>query len=187
MIQFAKSMGVQLEPTSDVDGRSALMDLAQEISPGADFGIGFGIKKAVENVLSARSAAGGSAPAQRNGSTIAFGIRTSAMSIPAAMAAADRLLGDPAIKNAQSVVRNTQALAALGDPAAKRGLLALQAVGTIRAKVGAKPGQKVVRASPAPARTVTIARSNAQVRRMATKVQKNPGVIRRVINWFKAL
>src|SRR4051812_18242763 len=66
----------------------------------------------------------------------------------AAMSAADKLLGDPKIKNAAQLVSNTKALAAMGNVPARRGAAALAAVAQIRAKTGAKPGQAVIKAGP---------------------------------------
>ena len=69
----------------------------------------------------------------------------------AAMQAADKLLGDPNIKNAAKLVSNTKALAAIGDGPARRGAAVLGAVAQIRQKKGAIPGQAVIPAIPPPA------------------------------------
>ena len=62
-----------------------------------------------------------------------------------AMQAADKLLGDPAVKNASQLVSNTKALAALGDVPARRGAAVLGAVAQMRAAQGAQSGQAVVK------------------------------------------
>lgn len=76
----------------------------------------------------------------------------------AAMHAADKLLGDPNIKNAAKLVSNTKALAAIGDKPARRGAAILGAVAQIRQKKGALPGQAVIPAviapGPAPAKVI---------------------------------
>jgi hypothetical protein len=71
------------------------------------------------------------------------------------MTAADKLLGDPAVKNAAQLISNTKALAAMGNVPARRGAAALAAVAQIRAKTGALPGQAVIKPIPTLARPVT--------------------------------
>jgi hypothetical protein len=70
----------------------------------------------------------------------------------AAMSAADKLLGDPKVKNAAQLISNTKALAAMGNVPARRGAAALAAVAQIRQKTGAKPGQAVIKPRPSPLR-----------------------------------
>ena len=69
----------------------------------------------------------------------------------AAMHAADKLLGDPKLKNAAQLVSNTKALAAIGNVPARRGAAVLGAVAQIREAKGAQPGQAVIPAVPPPA------------------------------------
>ena len=74
----------------------------------------------------------------------------------AAMKAADKLLGDPAVKGAAQLVSNTKALAALGNKPARRGAAVLGAVAQIRQVKGAQPGQAVIKpqnAKPTPVNT----------------------------------
>lgn len=191
----AKELGVILPANETVESVQAVVEMGEELSPGADFGalkfkaIGralvSAVKKPVTTPASTKKGSG-----LIGGSTVAFGIRSPKITPKAAMAAADKLLGDPKIANAQAVIRNTHALAALGDPAAKRGLVVLQAVGNIRAAKGAQPGQKVIPAASVNTRAVTIKRTPAQVRRMATKTtatastHKTPGLWKRVLSWL---
>ena len=179
IILAAREQGVELPPFQTYDGYSPVLELAQELSPGADFGFLGGLKKAVSKVSHAATgikAAGGRSSGVVNGNVVAFAIKTPLMPPKTALAAADRLLGDPKIGNAQAVVRNTAALASLGDPAAKRGLVVLNAAAKIRAQTKAQPGQAAVKNAKAPpSRTVTIKRTPAQVKRMAVKVANAPG------------
>lgn len=64
--------------------------------------------------------------------------------IMAGLAAADKLLGDPNIKGAAKIISNTKALAALGDPGAKRGAIMLSAAQTIRTAKKTPPGKKAI-------------------------------------------
>jgi hypothetical protein len=62
----------------------------------------------------------------------------------AAMASADKLLGDKNIKHAAKIVSNTKALAALGDPHARRGAVILGTVAKIRAVKSVPMGKKAI-------------------------------------------
>lgn len=193
----AKRLGVTLPQSEEVDGFADVVQMGTEF--GADFG-GLSFKKLGRSLAGlvkkrvTKVASKGTASAIVKGSAVAFGLRSKKVTPAAAMAAADRLLGDPKIANAQAVVRNTHALAALGDPAAKRGLAVLQAVGNIRTAKNAPPGKKVIPAPAAPTRAVTIKRTPAQVRRMAAKTpvaatpkppattpKKQLGIIKRIL------
>ncbi len=186
----AAKMGITLPVWESVETLSSVVDMGAEF--GADFGgminLKAGLKKAVSAVTKRnviRLASTGTAPGLVRGNVIAFAVKSPRMPVSSVMAAADRLLGDPKIANAQAVIRNTHALAALGDSAAKRGLVALQAVGNIRAQKGAIPGQKVIQAKALPPRAVTARRTPAQVRRMAAKTvatgPKTPNLWRRIL------
>ncbi len=120
---------------------------------------------------------------------VSFGIKPNA-NVRAAMSAADRLLGDPKVNNAALVVRNTQALAALGDPAAKRGLQVLSAVGTIRVAKKAPPGKAVVPKvavktpvvqTTSPARVTALAQATA-AKKAADAANKN--WVEKLLGWF---
>lgn len=201
MIELGRQLGANIPATMEVDEQGPLLDLAEDLSPGADADFGFSLGSMVKKMAQAPkkivSAAIKKAPPKVAGGavkvkapvTVAFGIKSSAMPMQKAMAAADKLLRDPNIANAKTVVKNTQALAALGDPAAKRGIITLQAVSAIRTQKNAKPGQAVIPTAAPAARTVTVQKTTAQVKRMATKVAAAPpkkeGVIKRIITWFK--
>ncbi len=125
----------------------------------------------------------------RPGGVVSFGIKPNA-NVKAAMSAADRLLGDTKVRNAALVVRNTQALAALGDPAAKRGLQVLNAVGTIRAVKQAPPGKAVVPKTPvktpvvqttSPARVTALAQATA-AKKAADAANKT--WVEKLLGWF---
>ena len=118
-----------------------------------------------------------------------FGV-TANGSVKAAMSAADRLLGDGKINNSALVVRNTKALAALGDPAAKRGLAVLNAVATIRTVKKAPPGKAVV--PPVKAKTPVVQKTSvAKVQTLAKTTaakkaadKKNQTWVQKVLGWF---
>lgn len=61
-----------------------------------------------------------------------------------ALATADKLLGDKNVKNAARVISNTKAMAALGDPAAKRATVVLGTVAQIRAAKKTPLGQRAI-------------------------------------------
>lgn len=120
---------------------------------------------------------------------VSFGIKPNA-NVKAAMSAADRLLGDAKVRNAALVVRNTQALAALGDPAARRGLQVLSAVGSIRVAKKAPPGKAVVPKSPvktpvvqttSPARVTALAQATA-AKKAADAANKT--WVEKLLGWF---
>lgn len=120
---------------------------------------------------------------------ISFGIKPTA-NIKSAMSAADRLLGDRKIANSALVVRNTKALAALGDPSAKRGLAVLNAVGTIRAAKKIPAGKPAVAKAPvtslvvqktSPAKVVSLAKTT--VAKKAADKAKEPWY-QKVLGWF---
>jgi hypothetical protein len=184
-------MGITLPVSESVELLPAVVDMGTEF--GADFGGIFNLKAKFKKAASAvqknvvRPASTGTAPGLVRGNVVAFAVKSPLMPVQSVMAAADRLLGDPKISNARAVIRNTQALAALGDPAAKRGLVALQAVGNIRAQKGAQPGQKVIHGKAAPPRAVTAKRTPAQVRRMAAKTVSKPTTPKGTPNLFRRI
>jgi hypothetical protein len=64
--------------------------------------------------------------------------------VAGALAAGDKLLGSKNVKNAGRVISNTKAMAALGDPAAKRAAIVLGTVAQIRQAKGVQPGQRAI-------------------------------------------
>lgn len=111
----------------------------------------------------------------------------------AALGAADKLLSDPKVKNAAQVIKNTQALASLGNVPAQRGAATLAAAAQIRAKTGAAAGVPAIplrtnaqRAAVAAMVPKTVAKvSPAQVKKLAAKVAaKPPGWWDRVLAVF---
>jgi hypothetical protein len=122
------------------------------------------------------------------GKAVAFAIPSRMIPIQQAMAGADKLLGDPNVKNARAVIRNTQAMAALGDPAAKRGLSVLTAVGHIRLAKATPVGQRAVpHVLTVPPAALTVRRSPVQVRKLAVKkaAEKPKGFWARFVAWIK--
>lgn len=124
-----------------------------------------------------------------NGHAVAFAIPSPHINIKQAMAGADKLLGDPNVKNAAAVVRNTKAFAALGDPSAKRGLAVLTAVGHIRLAAATPAGKKAI---PTPLlikpTALTVKKAAPAVRALAVKkVATAPKKHwwNKVVEWFK--
>jgi len=118
-----------------------------------------------------------------------FGIPANA-NIKAAMSSADRLLGDSKVNNAAAVVRNTKALAALGDASAKRGLAVLNAVATVRTAKKTPPGKAAV-PKTASKTTVVQKTSVAKVQTLAKATvakkqadKKNQTWVQKVLGWF---
>lgn len=112
----------------------------------------------------------------------------------AALGAADKLLSDPRIKNAAAVVKNTQALAALGSKPAQRGAATLAAASQIRIKLGTPAGKPAIplktvaqKAAVAAVLPKTVAKvTPAQVKALATKAVaiKKPGFWSRLLAVF---
>ena len=120
---------------------------------------------------------------------VSFGVPNRG-SVKAAMASADKLLGSKNINNAALVVRNTKALAALGDPAAKRGLSVLSATAAIRVAKKAPPGKAVI---PVPAKKTPVVQKTsvdkvkllveAAAKKKALDA-KNKTWVQKLLGWF---
>lgn len=120
---------------------------------------------------------------------LSFGVKANG-NVKSAMASADKLLGSKNVNNAALVVRNTQALAALGNTAAKRGLAVLNATATIRQVKRVPPGRaaipRVAAKTPVVQRT-TIPQVKSLVQTaVATQAAdaKNKTWIQKVLGWF---
>lgn len=120
---------------------------------------------------------------------VSFGVPSNG-NVKSAMASADRLLGSRDINNAALVVRNTKALAALGDPAAKRGLSVLSATASIRVAKKAPPGKAVI---PRPATKTPVVQKTSinQVKLLAEATakkkaldEKNRTWVQKLLGWF---
>ncbi len=113
----------------------------------------------------------------------------------AAMASADKLLSDPKVTNAAAVIKNTQAMAALGDVAAQRGAAVLAATAKIRVAKKTPPGQPAIPVTT-PAQKTAVAKaipktavkkSPAEVKALATKKlieAKSQGWFTKFLGWF---
>ncbi len=116
---IAGTVSIAAKAGSYIPGLSKLSSVAKGIDKATE------IKKAVKSVKSISS----------------FAISTNT-NIKGGLAAADKLLGStkiPIVKK-QQVINNTKAMAALGDPDAKRGLLVLNAARKIREVKNIPPG-----------------------------------------------
>ncbi len=108
------------------------------------------------------------------------------MNLKAALAGADKLLGDPKLGNSTALVRNTKALAALGDPAAKRGVAVLTAAAAVRAAKKAPVGKAAVPKPPTPvnAKALTQVKTKAQVNALAIKTNAAKAADAKTSSWF---
>lgn len=172
---------------------------------------GFSIAKAVKGVTSSAARAVGQNPMRELGkksawysmpltpSKIATAVRNTATpqgvvsfgvppgtNMQGALSKADQLLGDRKITNAALIVRNTKALAALGDDNAKRGLTVLSAAAKIRTAKKTPPGKAAVPPSAKPVAVVQKT-SPAQIKTLVKTAPPKPGVLRRFINWIESL
>ena len=146
LIDEVAKLGVQLPTSIKFDAEAPLVKLSEQfkgtdpsfgeddINIGdSDFGsflrhiIGRKADRAVTKVVKVGAKVGAIASFAIPGVGPLVG--TSAM---AALAAGDKLLGDPKVKSAAKVVSNTKAMAALGNQSAKRGAMVLAAVQKIR-------------------------------------------------------
>ena len=208
MIKLAAELGAKVPAVTTIDEQSAIEELLEgdsDFSGDPDFG--FSLKSAVKGVVrrASRSVKGkvkgavsvkakASASTKPNlfqkkaiqmGLTTAFGIKSKKMPMKTAMAAADQVLRS---KNARVVVRNTKAFAALGNKAAQRGLITLNAVAQVRKQKKIPVKARAIPAKAPPARTVAVKKTTAQVKRIASAAVATPrkqGIIPRIIAWFK--
>jgi len=89
----------------------------------------------------------------------------------AAMGAADKLLGGTKKKVSAQMVSNTKALAALGDPGARRGVAVLATVAQIRRQKGVLPGKKAI-PTPRPVRVMRYQKVVPKTHAQALALQK---------------
>lgn len=91
------------------------------------------------------------------------------VSVQTAMAGADKLLGDPKVKNPAQVINNTKAMAALGVPNAQRAVAVLDAVEKIRAAAKVPIGKAAISiASPVNTAQLTATITPELAKRMAS-------------------
>lgn len=113
----------------------------------------------------------------------------------AALGAADKVLSDPKVKNAAAVIKNTQALAALGQPGAQRGAAVLSAVAQLRKKQATQPGQPVIHikttaqqaavAAMIPKTVAKVSPEDVQkIVQQALADAKKKGWVERLLGWF---
>lgn len=108
----------------------------------------------------------------------------------AAMAAGDKVLSDPNVKQAADVIKNTRALASMGDEAAKRGVAVLDAVAQVRKKVALPAGQALVKIqTPQQAQAVQTAIEKSYVTVPPSRVEQlaismRVGIIDKFLDWL---
>ncbi len=111
----------------------------------------------------------------------------------AALGAADKVLSDPRVKNAASIIKTTQGMAALGNIPAQRGAATLAAAAQIRTALKVPPGKPAIplqtnaqRAAVAAVIPKTVAHvTPAVVKKAATAaVKKPPGWWDKVLKFF---
>lgn len=149
LIDAAKAQGVNLDSTIKYDAEGALYDVSAFFNGESDFGFSLGkaIKRATGHVATHASAQASLKLPMRKPVT-AFAIPQK-MSVFQALGAADKLLGNTGITNRPQVIQATRALAALGDPAAQRGLATLTTAAKIRSVKKVPPGKKAIPNAPA--------------------------------------
>ena len=91
-----------------------------------------------------RTAQGLARGIKAGGVVLTFIVPPAGIAITGAMMAADKALSELPTEEAQELIDNTKALAALGDDAAKQGVAVLDTVERVRAEVGAVQGQLAV-------------------------------------------
>lgn len=180
LIDFAKQYGVNLDSTIKYDAESALQAISAYFNgedsdmgcfgADADFGFGFKmpkLKAAVQNATaSAKLRAQARMPMPRK-PVLAFSVSSKLKPLQA-LGAADKLLGSTSITNRPQVIKATQALAALGNQDAIRGLATIATVAQIRAKAKTPPGKQVIVGAPqVPTRAVSKPFTKATVFNMA--------------------
>lgn len=204
VIALARELGVELDDTVVFDAKTPLLKVAQQLSgdsvnfgaEDAEFGGLFGRilkrvtpKKAVPKGFDLAKA-DIKVDIKRSATGLAKGIGTAAAvasfvvpgvgplvgsSALAAMTAADKLLGDPRVKDAAKLVSNTKALAALGNVPARRGAAVLGAVAQIRQVKEAPMGKAVLPIRSIDTAVYVQAVPRAQVKALATNaVNKAP-------------
>lgn len=145
LIDAAKTYGVDLDSTIKYDAETALHQVADHFNGEADADFGFGLGKFKASIKAAAGVNVKASPLKlKTKMPIVAFVVPKKISIAQAMGGADKLLGDVRIKNTASVITATKALAALGDPAAKRGLATITAVSTIRTTKKTPPGKPAI-------------------------------------------
>lgn len=137
-------------PLGLIVGKGPMAELGKKYAPGykelvgASNLVGKTVGKSIGFIpgkVNLKSSAKGIAAIAQQPAVTSFAIGKG-ISVKSAMAGADKLLGDNRIQNSVQIIRNTKALASLGDPAAKRGLATLNAVAKIRVARKIPPGKK---------------------------------------------
>lgn len=176
LIDFAKQYGVNLDSTIKYDAESALQAVSAYFNgddadmgcfgADADFGFGFRMPKLKAAVKKAALKAKSRMPMPRK-PVLVFSVSSKLKPIQA-LGAADKLLGSTSITNRPQVIKATQALAALGNQDAIRGLATIATVAQIRAKNKTPPGkQAIVNAPQVPVKKVSKPVTKATVFNMA--------------------
>lgn len=205
LIDYAKQYGVNLDSTIKYDAEDALKAVSSYFNGedadmgcfGADADFGFGFKmpklksvvKGIAGKAKAHVKASARIPMPRK-PVVAFSV-SSKLNPANALAAADKLLGSVKITNRPQVIKATQALAALGNKDAIRGLATIATVAQIRAKTNTPPGKKAIKAAPAPTKAVSKPFTKAAVFNLAqrklvadTKAKTNLTLWKRVKKFF---
>lgn len=117
------------------------------------------------------------------------------MDATTALATADRLLGDPRIKNAKEIVGNTAEIAAaLPHPAmltkdsvaaqVQNAQAVIEAAAAIRDKTGAAPGQPAIPAAPASAGEAVYQLTEQDLAALTAVAPAHKGLWERFLNWL---
>lgn len=203
LIDIAKKYGVDLDSTIKYDAEGALKAVsayfngesdADSFGAEADADFGFGFKmpklKSVVKKVAAKASAKVKVAAPRK-PVLTFSVSSKLKPLQA-LGAADKLLGSTSITNRPQVIKATQALAALGNKDAIRGLATIATVAQIRAKAKTPPGKKAIPNAPqVPVKKVSKPVSKAKVFNMAqakvtadTKKNANLTFIQKIKKFF---
>ena len=144
--QEAALFGVELPSTLRLDSTAAIRQLAAQLPrdyPSSAFGLEDVVEALPTPILGGLFAKQEPVGVSPNGIAHTFTIPVDT-TVTMAMAGADRLLGDPNVRNVDRIISNTKAMAALGDLGCQRALCTLDAVEKIRKKRKVPVGKKVI-------------------------------------------
>lgn len=175
LIEAAANYGVELDPTFSFDEHEPLASMhAQFNGTDAEFGLFAKLwgkkfdrkfRKGIKAVGKVAKIAVPVAAFVIPGIGPAIGV-----SLGAAMAAGDKVLGGLKPAERKKIISNTKALASLGDPDAKRGLMILNTVNQIRVQKKTPEGKRAVPKPAVPLKQTQVFRAvtQPQVYRLAT-------------------
>ena len=204
LIDAAKKLGVDLDSNIKYDAKRALIQISDHFNGDSSNGdsvdnddnndgdsnestFGFNFGKLASKIKTNKHTGGINSFLKLKTKVPIVGfIVPPKMSIAQAMGGADKLLGDTRIKNMPHILAATKAMASLGDPAAKRGLITLAAVSKIRIAKKTPPGKKAIPiTTPVNTKMLTKVYDKATVFNMAQKKLKDDAINITKMNFFQ--